>query len=71
MRAMNDAPDHIELTLEEALDLLSALEDVRDLLFRLMEHVPLQVVDVLGPLFGAQYQMEFVRSKLGIGGELG
>ncbi len=64
--APNDAPDHIELTLEEALALLSALEDVRDLLTILISHVPLKVEDAIGPLIGVQYQMDIVRSRLGL-----
>jgi hypothetical protein len=63
---MNDAPDHIKLTLEEALDLLAALEDVRLFLSRLIRHVPLRVEDAVTPLFGVQYQMNLVRSRLGL-----
>ena len=66
---MHDAPEHIELTLGEALDLLSALEDVQVLITRLIRHVPLRVEDALGPLFGVKYQMSVVRSRLGIGGD--
>jgi len=47
---MNRPPDHIELTLEEALDLLAALEDVRLFLTRLIRHVPLRVEDAVTPL---------------------
>jgi hypothetical protein len=63
---VNDASDHIELTLEEALDLLAALEDVRLFLSRLIRHVPLRVEDAVIPLFGVQYQMNLVRSRLGL-----
>lgn len=64
--APDDAPDHIELTLEEALNLLSALEDIRDLLTSLISHVPLKIEDTVGPLIGVQYQMGIVRSRLGL-----
>lgn len=64
--APDDAPNYIELTLEEALNLLAALEDVRDLLSSLISHVPLKVEDTVGPLIGVQYQMGIVRSRLGL-----
>jgi hypothetical protein len=63
---MDDAPEHIELTLDEALDLLTALEDVRVFLTRLIRHVPLRVEDAITPLVGVQYQMSLVRSRLGL-----
>ena len=67
---MTNPPDHVQLSLEEALALLSAMEDARDLFTSLIERVPLRVIDVMGPLVGVEYQMDLLRSKLGIGGEL-
>lgn len=66
---MDDAPDQIHLSLEEALDLLSALEDARSLLLGLIGGVPLQVEDAVGPLVVVHYQMAVIRSRLGIGGD--
>jgi len=63
-----EPPEQIRLSLEETLDLLSAMEDARDLFTRLIEHLPLRVVDVIGPLAGVEYQLGLLRSKLGIGG---
>lgn len=63
---MDEAPDHIQFTLEEALNLLSALEDVRLFLTLLIGHEPLRVEDVVGPLIGVQYQLGIVRSRLGL-----
>ena len=63
---MDDAPDYIELTLEEALDLLAALEDVRIFLTRLIRRVSLRVEDAVTPLFGVEHQMSLVRSRLGL-----
>jgi hypothetical protein len=64
--AQHDAPDYIELTLEESLDLLTALEDVRGFLTILISHAPLKVEDTIGPLIGIQYQIDVVRSRLGL-----
>lgn len=66
---MTDPPDHVQLSLEETLALLGAMEDARDLFTRLIEHLPLRVVDVMGPLVGVEYQMDLLRSRLGIGGD--
>lgn len=66
---MTEPPDHVQLSLEETLAVLSAMEDARDLFVRLIEHVPLRVVDVMGPLVGVEYQMDLLRSRLGIGGD--
>ena len=66
---MDDAPEQIRLTLEESLALLTAMEDARDVFTRLIEHLPLRVVDVIGPLVGVESQMDLLRSKLGIGGD--
>ena len=63
---MDDAPDHIELTLEEALSLLGALEDVRLFIGRLIRHAPLRIEDAVGPLIGVQYQQDVVRNRLGL-----
>jgi len=63
---VDEAPDHIQFTLEEALNLLSALEDVRLFLTLLIGHEPLRVEDVVGPLIGVQYQLGIVRSRLGL-----
>ena len=67
---MPEPPDHVQLSLEETLALLTAMEDARDLFMRLIEHAPLRVVDVMGPLVGVEYQMGLLRSRLGIGGDL-
>jgi hypothetical protein len=66
---VTDPPDYVRLSLEETLALLSAMEDARDLFTRLVEHAPLRVVDVMGPLVGVEYQMGLLRSRLGIGGD--
>jgi hypothetical protein len=66
---MGEPKETIELSLEEGLDLLGALEDARDFLSRLVRLEPLTVADTLGPLVGVEHQMDLVRSKLGIGGD--
>jgi hypothetical protein len=63
---MDGPPDRIELTLEEALNLLAALEDVRLFIGRLISHAPLRIEDALGPLVGVQYQQDVVRHRLGL-----
>jgi hypothetical protein len=63
---MNGPPDHIELTLEEALTLLAALEDVRLFIGRLIQRAPLRIEDAVGPLIGVQYQQDVVRHRLGL-----
>ena len=63
---MGGPPEHIELTLEEALNLLAALEDVRLFIGRLIRHAPLRIEDALGPLVGVQYQQDVVRHRLGL-----
>lgn len=67
---MDDAPEHIEFSLQEALRLLSALEDVRDFLSDLIRRLPLRVEDAMSPLVAVEYQMSLIRSRLGIGGDL-
>jgi hypothetical protein len=61
---MDEAPENIELTLEEAEFLFVALEDAADLLSRLVQQERLQVYDLVGPLAGIEYQLGLLADKL-------
>jgi hypothetical protein len=60
-----EPPITIELTLEEAERLFSALEDTADFLARLMAHDRLQVADLLPAFAAIEYQLSVLSLKLG------
>lgn len=62
---MAEMPDRIELSVDEALFLVIALEDAAGVLDRLMRRHPLQVGDLIAPLAGIEDQLRLLNSKLG------
>ena len=60
-----EPPITIELTLEEAERLFSALEDTADFLARLMTRERLQVADLLPAFASVEYQLSVLSLKLG------
>lgn len=62
--ADDDAPSAVELSLDEALLLLAALEDAAALLNRLVERQEVRMLDVVGPLSAVEYQMGELASRM-------
>ena len=58
-------PEHIELDVAEALELLAALEDAINRFERLLAREPVSPMDMLAPLASLQYQRNLVSRKLG------
>ena len=65
MSEPTEPPSTIDLTLEEAERLFSALEDAADFLARLMAHERLQVADLLPAFASIEYQLSVLSLKLG------
>lgn len=62
---MTEIPDRVELSVDEALLLVVALEDAASVLDRLMRRQPLQMTDLIAPLAGIEEQLRLLDSKLG------
>lgn len=61
-------PGRVELSLDEANDLFIALEDAADLLSRLVERQPVQVLDLIAPMAAIEYQLRLLADRLGYTG---
>ena len=64
-----DMPASIELSIEDALLLIVALEDAAAVLTSLLQGQQLQGVDLLGPLAGIEHQLATLEGMLGWRGD--
>lgn len=65
MDDQTEPPTHIELDLDEALLLVVALEDALRVFERLLERVPLQANDLIGPIANLETQLRLLERKIG------
>ena len=65
---MSDTSPGLWLSLEQALELLTVLENARDFLVRLAQRQPLRGDDLVAPLEGVRHQIGIVHDMLGFPG---
>ena len=68
MESGDETPAGVWLNLDQALELLTVLENARDFLVRLSQRQPLRGDDLVAPLEGVRYQIGILHDKLGFPG---
>jgi hypothetical protein len=68
MGSEDQTPPGLWLNLDQALELLTVLENTRDFLVRLAQRQPLRGDDLVAPLEGVRYQIGVLHGMLGFPG---